>query len=59
MLINTLYHTWIQRIRELRCEQRVTHIRGREDPREGETGQYHTAFEPPAGQSGDCSAGLV
>ncbi len=28
MPINTLYHTWIQRIRELRCEQRITQIRG-------------------------------
>jgi len=26
MPINTLYHTWIQRIRELRPEQRITQI---------------------------------
>jgi hypothetical protein len=28
MPINTLYHTWIQRIRELRPDQRITQIRG-------------------------------
>ena len=27
MPINTLYHTWIQRIRELRPTQRITQIR--------------------------------
>ena len=26
MPINTLYHTWIQRIRELRPDQRITQI---------------------------------
>ncbi len=28
MPINTLYHTWIQRIRELRPDQRITQICG-------------------------------
>lgn len=28
MPINTLYHTWIRRIQELRSEQRITQLRG-------------------------------